>query len=54
VCAGTAADGATIKEGSYLLGNADQLTQIVDGEARAVTIRSGSGSDGIFARNGQN
>jgi N12 class adenine-specific DNA methylase len=53
VRAGTAADGATIKEGSYLLGNADQLMQIVDGEARVVAIRSGNGSDGIFARNGK-
>jgi SAM-dependent methyltransferase len=52
VCAGTAADGATIKEGSYLLGNADQLMQIVDGEVRTIEIKSGKGSDGIFARNG--
>ena len=31
---GTAADGATIKEGSYLPGTADRLVQIVDGEPR--------------------
>jgi N12 class adenine-specific DNA methylase len=49
-CAGTAADGATIKEGSYLIGGADRLMQIVDGEARAVAIRNSKGSDGILAR----
>ena len=48
--AGTAADGATIKEGSYLIGNAGRLMQIVDGEARAVAIKEGKGSSGIFAR----
>ena len=48
--AGTAADGATIKEGSYLLGNAGRLMQIVDGEARAVAIKEGKASSGIFAR----
>jgi N12 class adenine-specific DNA methylase/adenine-specific DNA methylase len=48
--AGTAADGATIKEGSYLLGKSGQLMQIVDGEARAVAIRQGKGSGGILAR----
>jgi len=47
---GTAADGATIKEGSYLPGTADRLMQIVNGEARAVTIKEGKGSDGILAR----
>ena len=48
--AGTAADGATIKEGSYLIGNAGRLTQIVDGEARTVAIKEGKGGSGIFAR----
>jgi N12 class adenine-specific DNA methylase/predicted RNA methylase len=48
--AGTAADGATIKEGSYLIGNAGRLMQIVDGEARTVAIKEGKGSSGIFAR----
>ncbi len=50
VRAGTAADGAAIKEGSYLLGASSQLMQIVDGEARAVPIRQGKGSGGILAR----
>jgi N12 class adenine-specific DNA methylase/predicted RNA methylase len=48
--AGTAADGATIKEGSYLIGSGDRLMQIVDGEARAVAIKEGKGSGGILAR----
>jgi N12 class adenine-specific DNA methylase len=48
--AGTAADGATIKEGSYLIDGADRLMQIVDGEALAVAIKTGKGSDGIPAR----
>jgi hypothetical protein len=48
--AGTAADGATIKEGSYLIGDSGRLMQIVDGEARAVAIKEGNGSSGIFAR----
>jgi N12 class adenine-specific DNA methylase len=48
--AGTAADGATIKEGSYLPGKAGRLTQIVDGEPRPVAIRQGKSSGGIFAR----
>jgi N12 class adenine-specific DNA methylase/adenine-specific DNA methylase len=50
VHAGTAADGATIKEGSYLLGPSDRLMQIVDGTAQHVAIRSGKGSSGILAR----
>ena len=48
--AGTAADGATIKEGSYLIGTSDRLMQIVDGEARCVAIKSGKGSGGVLAR----
>ena len=48
--AGTAADGATIKEGSYLIDGADRLMQIVDGEARAIAIKTGKGGDGILAR----
>jgi N12 class adenine-specific DNA methylase len=48
--AGTAADGATIKEGSYLISTSDRLMQIVDGEARFVAIKSGKGSSGILAR----
>ena len=46
---GTAAEGATIKEGSYLVVN-DRLAQIIDGLAVAVPIRNGKGSDGIPAR----
>jgi N12 class adenine-specific DNA methylase len=48
--AGTAADGATIKEGSYLLGKSGQLMQITGGEARTVAIRQAKGSCGILAR----
>nr|WP_294506281.1 helicase-related protein [uncultured Rhodopila sp.] len=54
--AGTAADGATIKEGSYFLGKAGDLMQVIDGSPRAVPIKSAAGKDGksgdgIFARN---
>ena len=49
---GTAAEGATIKEGSYLVVK-DRLAQIVDGKAVAVQIRNGKGSDGIPARHGR-
>jgi len=50
VQAGTAADGATIKEGSYLIGEAGRLMQIVDGTARPIAIRNGKGGDGITPR----
>jgi predicted RNA methylase len=46
---GTAADGATIKEGSYLIGKTGELMQVVDGEPRVVAIKSGKGSSGILA-----
>jgi N12 class adenine-specific DNA methylase/adenine-specific DNA methylase len=49
--AGTAADGATIKEGSYLLGKADHLMQIVGAQSRAIAIKNGKGTEGIFAGN---
>jgi N12 class adenine-specific DNA methylase len=59
--AGTAADGATIKEGSYLIGKSGELMQIIDGVPRAVAVKSAAGKatatgdgksgDGIFARN---
>jgi N12 class adenine-specific DNA methylase/adenine-specific DNA methylase len=48
--AGTAADGATIKEGSYFLGASGPLMQIVDGNAQAVAIRQAKSSGGILAR----
>ena len=48
--AGTAADGATIKEGSYLIGDAGRLMQFVDGAAHPVAIKTGRGADGILAR----
>ena len=47
VRAGTAADGATIKEGSYLVGKAGRLMQIVGGTPGPVAIREGRGGDGI-------
>jgi N12 class adenine-specific DNA methylase len=47
---GTAADGATIKEGSYLIGEDDLLTQIVDGVARPVAVRASRAGDGMLAR----
>ncbi|MDR3535227.1 MAG: lactate dehydrogenase [Acetobacteraceae bacterium] len=48
--AGTAADGATIKEGSFLVGTGDRLMQIAGGTARPVAIKSGKASSGILAR----
>nr|WP_294577166.1 hypothetical protein [uncultured Rhodopila sp.] len=51
VQAGTAADGATIKEGSYFPGKAGRLMQIVGGTPEFVSIRDGKSGDGIFARN---
>lgn len=48
--AGTAADGATIKEGSYLLGASGDLMQITGGNACPVAIRQGKGGNGILAR----
>jgi N12 class adenine-specific DNA methylase len=50
VRAGTAADGATIKEGSYLIGKAGILMQIVGGAPEPVPIREGKGGEGIPAK----
>ena len=47
VRAGTAAEGATIKEGSYFIDKAGRLTQIVNGAAAPVAIRKGRGGEGI-------
>ena len=47
---GTAAEGATVKEGSYLLGDDGALLQVVDGRAQAVAVKSGKGTVGIFAK----
>ncbi|MEO8714804.1 MAG: helicase-related protein [Acetobacteraceae bacterium] len=48
---GTAADGATIKEGSFFIGRAGRLMQIVDGQTIPVAIREGkSASGGITPR----
>ena len=46
---GTAADGAAIKEGSYLV-HEGQLVQIVAGEPQAVAVRDGRGTEGIPAK----
>ena len=43
---GTAADGATIKEGSYFVGKAGRLMQIVNGSPQLVAIREGKGAQG--------
>ncbi len=50
VRAGTAADGATIKEGSYLIGKAGCLMQIAGGVPVAVAIKEGRGGEGIPAK----
>jgi len=46
---GTAAEGAAVKEGSYLLGAQDQLLQVVDGVARPVLLREGK-NGGLLPR----
>ena len=48
--AGTAAEGATIKEGSYLIGPGGRLMQIVDGAAETVAVREGQGQPTAFHR----
>ena len=49
IVVGTAAEGATIKEGSYvLIGTA--LHQILDGQPQEVAIKSAGSKDGIFAK----
>lgn len=47
---GTAAEGATTKEGSYLLADDGALLQVVDGRAEAVAVKSRRGTVGIFAK----
>jgi N12 class adenine-specific DNA methylase len=42
---GTAAEGATIKEGSYLV-HEGALVQIIGGEPQAVAVRDGKGTEG--------
>jgi N12 class adenine-specific DNA methylase/adenine-specific DNA methylase len=44
---GTAANGASIKEGSYLTGKDGRLCQIIDGKSTLVDIRSGKGGEGM-------
>jgi N12 class adenine-specific DNA methylase len=46
---GTAADGATIKKGSYLILDS-VLVQIVDGAPQPVKAREGRGGEGVPAR----
>ena len=46
---GTAAEGATIKEGSYLV-ESGTLVQVIDGAAQPVAVRDGKGEEGIPAK----
>ena len=46
---GTAAEGATIKEGSYVVIE-HELMQVIDGVPQRVAVKSGKGTDGIFAK----
>ena len=50
VAAGTAADGATIKEGSFFIGKGGRLSQIVNGRPVVVSIRQGKSGEGITTR----
>ena len=49
IVVGTAAEGATIKEGSYVL-IGDELHQVLDGAPRPVLVKSAGQKDGIFAK----
>ncbi|MDA8248133.1 MAG: helicase-related protein, partial [Rhodospirillales bacterium] len=44
---GTAAEGATVKEGSYIVGKAGRLMQIAGGTAVPVPIKDGKTGDGL-------
>ena len=46
---GTAAEGATVKEGSYVL-IGDALHQVLDGEPRPISVKSATVKEGIFAK----
>ena len=46
---GTAAEGATVKEGSYLVLDG-MLTQVIDGVPRRVAVKSATVKEGIFAK----
>lgn len=48
--AGTAAEGATVKEGSYLVGPCGRLMQVVNGAAHPVGVKTGRSGDGILPR----
>ncbi len=50
VAAGTAADGATIKEGSFFIGKGGRLSQIVNGRPIVVSTRQGKSGEGITTR----
>jgi N12 class adenine-specific DNA methylase/SAM-dependent methyltransferase len=46
---GTAAEGATVKEGSYVIAE-NRLMQVIDGTPQPVAVKSGKGTGGIFAK----
>ena len=46
---GTAAEGATVKEGSYLVLDG-KLVQVLDGQPVPVQVRAGKGSEGVPAK----
>ena len=50
MAAGTAADGATIKEGSFFIGKGGRLSQIVNGQPIVVSTRQGKSGEGITTR----
>jgi N12 class adenine-specific DNA methylase/adenine-specific DNA methylase len=49
VTIGTAAEGATVKEGSYVILD-NTLMQVISGAPQPVVVKSGKGTDGIFAK----
>jgi adenine-specific DNA methylase len=46
---GTAAEGAATKEGSYVIAE-NVLMQVIDGTPQPVAVKSGKGTEGIFAK----
>ena len=50
IVAGTIADGAVIREGSYFIGKNTALLQMIDGKPATIKVRKGRGPDGISAK----
>jgi N12 class adenine-specific DNA methylase/adenine-specific DNA methylase len=47
---GLTGENGAIREGSYFIGKNTALMQMIDGQAVAITIKKGRGSDGVFEK----